>query len=123
MLGGAHDLIRRWDPPAGLRRRRWPVRHHDEGQRVYGVFLDDGCEDPVIVGVRTPLALIHELWADHQHACPYVRHDARGCFCASPTLPEDGDRYMPCDVYSIQLWCLTKADYTRCHFYPAGDMP
>ena len=76
---------------------------------------------------RTALELIHELWAERPRACcPYVRHDERGCWCASPGLPEaaaSADRYMPCDTASLQLWCLTEADYTRCLFYPAGDVP
>jgi hypothetical protein len=71
---------------------------------------------------RTALELIHELWADHQHACPYVRHDEHGCFCTSPALPEDADGRMVCDVYSVQLWCLTDVDYTRCCLCPAGDV-
>ncbi len=71
----------------------------------------------------TALTLIHELWTDHQHTCPYVRHGEHGCSCASPTLPEGGDRRMPCDVYSLQLWCLTESDYTKCCFWPAGDVP
>jgi hypothetical protein len=69
------------------------------------------------------LPLIHELWRDHEHACPYVRHDEHGCYCTSPTLPDAADRFMVCDVYSIQLWCLTEEHYTRCHFWPAGDVP
>ena len=67
--------------------------------------------------------VVHELWADRQQACPYVRHDERGCFCVSPSLPEVADRYMPCDTASLQLWCLTEADYTKCCLYPAGDVP
>jgi hypothetical protein len=70
----------------------------------------------------TPLALIHELWTDRQHACPYLRHDERGCFCTSPALPDGGDPFMPCDTASLQIWCLTDDHYTRCHFYPAGDV-
>ena len=69
------------------------------------------------------LTLIHELWSDHEHACPYLRHGKHGCSCASPALPEGSDRSTPCDVYSLQLWCLTKADYTRCCLWPAGDVP
>jgi hypothetical protein len=73
---------------------------------------------------RTALDLIHELWAERPHTfCPYVRHDARGCFCTSPRLREGSDRYMPCDTASLQLWCLTETDYTRCCLYPAGDAP
>jgi hypothetical protein len=71
----------------------------------------------------TPLALIHELWADHQHACPYVRHDPRGCYCASPKMPAAGDPYMPCDAVSLSLWCLTETDYPKCIFYAAEDVP
>jgi hypothetical protein len=73
--------------------------------------------------MMTALDLIDELWADHQHACPYLRHDEHGCFCASPALPEGSDRSTPCDTASLQLWCLTESDYTRCHFWPAGDVP
>jgi hypothetical protein len=68
------------------------------------------------------LPLIHELWTAHEHACPYVRHDEHGCFCTSPGLPAGGDRYMVCDHFSLQLWCLTETHYTRCIFYPAGDV-
>ena len=71
----------------------------------------------------TALEFTHELWDQHEHACPYLRHDERGCLCASPTLPQGGDRYMPCDVYSLQIWCTTEDHYTRCHFWPAGDVP
>jgi hypothetical protein len=68
--------------------------------------------------------LIHDLWANRPHTCcGYVRHSERGCWCASPTLPELADRYAPCDVYSAQIWCLTEDHYTRCHLYPAGDVP
>jgi hypothetical protein len=69
------------------------------------------------------LPLIHELWSAHEHAGPYVHHDDNGCFCTSPTLPDCADRSMVCDVYSIQIWCLTEEHYTRCHFYPAGGVP
>lgn len=71
----------------------------------------------------TPLTLIHELWAEHQHACPYLRHDERGCYCTSPELLTGGDPYMPCDTASVRLWCLTETDYTKCLLYPAGDVP
>src|SRR5262249_36354258 len=71
----------------------------------------------------TPLELIDELWAELPHACPYVNHDERGCFCLSPTLPEEAERYTPCDTASLQLWCLDEERYTRCHFYPGGDVP
>jgi hypothetical protein len=71
----------------------------------------------------TALELIDELWTEHQHACPYVRHDDCGCYCASPALPAGADPHGPCDTASLQLWCLTEVDYTRCHFYPAGDVP
>lgn len=71
----------------------------------------------------TALKLVHELWAEHEHACPYVRHDQAGCYCASPALPAGGDRYMPCDTASVQLRCLTEAEYTKCMLYPAGDVP
>jgi hypothetical protein len=71
---------------------------------------------------RTALELIHELWANRpQTCCPYVKHGERGCWCASPALPELADRYAPCDTARLQLWCLTEEHYTRCHFYPAGD--
>jgi hypothetical protein len=43
----------------------------------------------------TSLELIHELWNDHQYACPYLRHDEHGCFCASPAMPASGDPYTP----------------------------
>ena len=69
------------------------------------------------------LPLIHELWRDHRHACPFVRHDEKGCFCTSPRMPAGGDAYMPCDVYSLQIWCLDEDHYTRCNFWPAGDVP
>jgi len=69
------------------------------------------------------LPLIHELWAEHQHACPYVRHDSRGCYCASPAMPTAGDPYMPCDTASLQLYCLTETRYTKCCLWPAGDVP
>ena len=72
---------------------------------------------------RTALDLIHELWTNHEYGCPYLRHNDRGCFCTSPALPEGADGYMPCDMYSIQLWCLTETDYTKCCIYPAGDVP
>jgi hypothetical protein len=71
--------------------------------------------------------LIDELWAERPHACcPYVRHDERSCWCASPTLPEAAagvDRYAPCDTASLQLWCLTEQRYTKCCLWPAGDVP
>jgi hypothetical protein len=54
------------------------------------------------------LELVHELWQAHPHGCPYVRHDERGCYCTSPRLPAIIDPHVPCDVYSIQLWCLTE---------------
>jgi hypothetical protein len=31
-------------------------------------------------------------------------------------------QYSPCDTASLQLWCLTEDHYTRCHFFPAGDV-
>lgn len=67
------------------------------------------------------LPLIHELWASHQHACPYVRHDERGCYCTSPLVRDSADPYMPCDPAPLQLWCLTEAEYVKCCLYPAGD--
>jgi hypothetical protein len=70
----------------------------------------------------TALDLIDELWAEHQHACPYLRHDERGCFCTSPITHGSVDPYMPCDTASLQLWCLTEAEYTKCCLYPAGDV-
>jgi hypothetical protein len=69
------------------------------------------------------LPLIHELWHDHQHGCPYVRHNERGCYCTSPQMPAGGDQYLPCDVYSIQMWCLTEGHYVKCCLWPAGDVP
>jgi hypothetical protein len=71
----------------------------------------------------TALDLIDVLWADHQHACPYLRHDERGCFCTSPMMRDSADPYMPCDTASLQLWCLTEAEYTKCYLWPAGDVP
>jgi hypothetical protein len=68
---------------------------------------------------RTSLALIHELWNQRKHACPYLRHDEHGCLCTSPAMPASGDPYMPCDVYSVQLWCLTEDHYTKCCLWPA----
>jgi hypothetical protein len=74
---------------------------------------------------RTALELVHELWTERpQTCCPYVKHGEYGCWCASPALPEDGDsddRRVPCDTASLQLWCLTEVDYTRCLSCPAGD--
>jgi hypothetical protein len=72
---------------------------------------------------RTSLALIHELWNQRKHACPYLRHDEHGCLCVSPAMPASGDPYTPCDVYSVQLWCLTETYYPKCSLYPAGDVP
>jgi hypothetical protein len=73
---------------------------------------------------RVTLELVHELWRDRPAGCcPYVRHDERGCYCTSPGLPVEGDRYMVCDTASLQLWCLDGDHYTRCHFWPAGDVP
>jgi hypothetical protein len=73
---------------------------------------------------RTALELIDELWAERpQQVCPFVRHGARGCSCASPRMPEWGDPSGPCDHASLRLFCLTEADYTRCMLYPAGDVP
>jgi hypothetical protein len=69
------------------------------------------------------LDTIHELWQEHQSGCPHVRHDAKGCYCTSPKMPKGGDSHMPCDVYSIQLWCLTEVHYTKCGLWPAGDVP
>jgi hypothetical protein len=71
------------------------------------------------------LPLIQELWAEHEHRhhCPYVRHDDKGCYCTSPRLPAGADRFMVCDIYSVQIWCLDEDHYTRCHFWPAGDVP
>ena len=73
----------------------------------------------------TALGHIHEPRAEREHASPYVRYAKRGCLRTSPALPEGADstdRYLPCDHASLQLWCLTEADYTRCLFYPAGDV-
>ena len=67
------------------------------------------------------LPLIHELWRDHQHACPYVRHDERGCYCTSPRLPAIGGPYTPCGTASLQLWCLTEDNYTKCCLWSAED--
>jgi hypothetical protein len=75
------------------------------------------------VAKMTALELVHELWADHQHACPYVRHDEHGCFCTSPAMPDQADPYMPCDTASLQLWCLAAENYTKCCLWPAGDAP
>jgi hypothetical protein len=71
----------------------------------------------------TALELVHELWNERQHACPYLAHDEQGCYCRSPTFPQLGDRYMPCDYASMQIYCLDGDHYTRCHFWPAGDTP
>ena len=57
------------------------------------------------------LTMVHELWAAQEHACPYVRHDGMGCYCVSPKIPASGDRYTPCDHFSLQLWCLTAEHY------------
>jgi hypothetical protein len=73
--------------------------------------------------MMTSLELTHELWNQRQHACPFLRHDEMGCSCASPALPEGSDGSMPCDTASLQLWCLTEADYPKCSLYPAGDVP
>jgi hypothetical protein len=73
---------------------------------------------------RTALELIDELWSQRpESCCPYVRHSERGCWCASPTLPEGADRYSPCDTASLRLWCITEDHSPRCIFYPAGDVP
>ena len=70
------------------------------------------------------LELIHELYAERLYTCcPYLRHDERGCYCASPAVPKWWDAYMPCDVYSVQLWCLTATHYTKCCLWPAADAP
>jgi hypothetical protein len=110
----------------------------DEAERVYGVYLipeESCCDLPVIVdeaahdrtlgrgSTATPLAFIHELWRDHQHACPYLRHDEQGCYCTSPGLRAQADRYMVCDHASLQIWCLTEDHYTKCCLWPAGDVP
>lgn len=71
----------------------------------------------------TALTLIHELWTNHEYACPYLRHDERGCYCTSPRMRDSVDPYMPCNPESLQLWCLTEGDYTKCCLYPAGDVP
>jgi hypothetical protein len=72
---------------------------------------------------RTTLELTHELWVAYEHACcPYAHHDDRGCWCASPVLPEAVDRYLLCNPARLQLWCCTEDHYTRCHFYSADDM-
>jgi hypothetical protein len=72
----------------------------------------------------TALELVNELWNEHtEPCCPYLRHNEDGCYCTSPTLPVGADRSMPCDHFSLQLFCLTEADYTRCIVYPAGDVP
>jgi hypothetical protein len=71
----------------------------------------------------TTLPMVHKLWAVHEHACPHLRHDAHGCFCASPNLPSGADRYMPCEPVSLALWCLTEEYYTKCCLWPAGDVP
>ena len=68
------------------------------------------------------LTMVHELWADREHACAYLRHDTAVCFCTSPRVSASGDRYTPCDHFSLQLYCLTADHYTRCHFWPAGDV-
>jgi hypothetical protein len=74
--------------------------------------------------LTTPLELIHELWDEHtEPCCPYLRHESRGCHCASPRLPVGGDPCMPCDTASLQLFCLTGADYTKCCLCPVGDTP
>ena len=70
---------------------------------------------------RTALELVHELWAEHEHACPYLRHNDSGCYCTSPQTPEWGDPYGPCDHASLQLFCLTEGHYSKCILYPAGD--
>jgi hypothetical protein len=69
------------------------------------------------------LTMVHELWGAQEHACPYVRHDGMGCYCVSPKIPASGDRYTPCDHFSLQLWCLTEEHYTKCCLWPAGDVP
>ena len=81
-------------------------------------------DQTVAEGPTSPaLTLIHEFWAERPHThCPYVRHSERGCYCMSPRLPAGGDPYTPCDTASLQLLCLTEADYTRCCLYPAGDV-
>ena len=77
----------------------------------------------VIDTERVTLTMIHELWTDHQHACPYLRHDAAGCFCTSPRISASEDRSTPCDHFSLQFWCLTEDRYTKCCLWPAGDAP
>jgi hypothetical protein len=67
------------------------------------------------------LPLIHKLWRDRDHACPYLKHNAAGCYCTSPKLLAHWDPYMPCDHASLQLWCLTAEHYVKCCLWPAGD--
>jgi hypothetical protein len=71
----------------------------------------------------TPVELVHELWHDHtEPCCPYLRHNEDGCYCRSPRLPAGGDPYILCDYASLQTWCTDAQNYTRCHFWPAGDV-
>jgi len=60
----------------------------------------------------TALDLIHELWVDHQHACPYLRHDEGSCFFTGPMMRDAVAPYMPCHTASLQLWCLTDANWS-----------
>jgi hypothetical protein len=71
------------------------------------------------------LKMVHEMWSssDRDHACPYLRHDGYGCYCTSPRVSLSGDRYTPCDHFSLQLWCLTEDHYTKCCLFPPGDVP
>jgi hypothetical protein len=69
-----------------------------------------------MIGTTTiALELVHELWQAHQGGCR--------CYCTSPRMPMHGDPHMPCDVYSVQLWCLTEEHYVKCCLWPAGDVP
>jgi hypothetical protein len=69
------------------------------------------------------LDTIHELWHEHQGGCPHVHHDEQGCYCSSPRMPQGVDRYGPCDVYCVQVYCLDAEHYTRCCLWPSGDVP
>ena len=52
--------------------------------------------------------------------CPHIRRDGGGAYCARD-LKEGEEiplyRRCVCDNASLQLWCLTKQDWTRCIFF------
>jgi len=64
--------------------------------------------------------LIEELLktSDLENICPYIKKDKKAPYCSKDLTNSEisEKRRMVCDLYSLQIWCLTK-NYPNCIFY------